>query len=102
MKLEINRRASSGKRTKHMDVRYLFIHGKVKDGDFNIEHCPTDEMIGDFSTKPLHGRKFQYSRALIIGFDMKSSDGKKVTWSNFVTVKMLRLSSPRSVLEDTQ
>ena len=41
-------------------------------------------MWEDYFTKPLQGRKFEYFRALIMGFAMKLSDGKEVTWENFV------------------
>jgi hypothetical protein len=28
-------------------------------GNISIEFCPTDNMIGDYMTKPLHGKKFK-------------------------------------------
>ena len=49
----------------------------------SIDHCGTDEMVGDYFTKPLQGRKSEYFRALVMGFDLESTDGKEVTWSNF-------------------
>ena len=83
-RLEINGKMSSGKRTKHMNVRYFFIADRVGAGDFVIDDCHTDEMVGDFFTKPLQGSKYKYFRALIMGFEMKSNDGQKLTWGNFV------------------
>ena len=26
--------------------------------NIQIEYCPTDQMIGDYMTKPLHGKKY--------------------------------------------
>ena len=96
-RLEINGTASSGKRTKHIRVRYFFIRDRIQNGDLSIDHCGTDEMWADYFTKPLQGRKFEYFRALIMGFDMKSSDGKEVTWENFVGK---RDTPPKECVED--
>ena len=66
MRLERNGRASSTKRTKHIDVRYFFITDRIKQGQLRVEYCSTDEMWADFHTKPLQGRKFIYFRNLIM------------------------------------
>uniref|UniRef100_A0A7S2WH85 Uncharacterized protein n=1 Tax=Eucampia antarctica TaxID=49252 RepID=A0A7S2WH85_9STRA len=98
---EVDGKLSSGKRPKHMSVRYFFINDKVDNGDFTVEHCPSNEMLVGFITKPLQGRKFEYSRSLIMGFDIDRVDGEEVTWENFKAKgKMTRPSSPRSLLEN--
>jgi hypothetical protein len=56
--LEKNGRASSGKRTRHINIRYFFVADRVKSKEIAIEYCPTDDMVGDFFTKPLQGAKF--------------------------------------------
>jgi hypothetical protein len=56
--LETNGRASSSKRTRHMNIRYFFVADVLKRNHITIEYCPTDEMIRDFFTKPLGGAKF--------------------------------------------
>jgi len=66
MQLKKNERASSGRRTRHINIRYFFITDRVKSGEICIEHCPTNEMIGDFFTKPLQGAKFCKFRQLIL------------------------------------
>jgi hypothetical protein len=46
-----------------------------------IRYCPTNMMIGDFFTKPLHGKNFEYFRDLILGKKSVSSmaiDAKRV------------------------
>ena len=60
--LEMNGRASSGKRTRHIDIRYFFVAvDRVAGGQLRIEHCPMDDMPADFFTKPLQGSKFSSS-----------------------------------------
>jgi len=64
--LEKNGRASSSKRTRHINIRYFFVADRVKSGEVYIKYCPTDEMIGDFFTKPLQGYKFRKFRDAIL------------------------------------
>ena len=67
--MEKNGKSSSSKRTKHINMRYFFIQDRWKKGEFKIEHCPTDEMLADFFTKPLQGKKFMYFRDRILGIE---------------------------------
>jgi hypothetical protein len=48
-----NGRQSLGKRAKHINVRYFFVKDRIDKGEIKIQHCPTDDMIADFFTKPL-------------------------------------------------
>ena len=66
--LQKNGRASSSKRTKHINIRYFFMVDRVKNKDFKIEYCPTNDMLADFFTKPLQGSKFIDFRDLILGY----------------------------------
>ena len=56
--LEKHGKASSSKRTKHINIRYFFIKDRIDNKELRIEYCPTDEMVADFFTKPLQGQKF--------------------------------------------
>ena len=69
--LETNGRGSSSKRTRHMNVRYFFVADVISRRHLTVEYCPTDEMIGDFFTKPMGGAKFRRLRNIImnINFD---------------------------------
>jgi hypothetical protein len=67
MLLETNGRASSSKRTRHIEIRYYYIADRVAKGDLRFFWCPTDEMIADFLTKPLQGKAFVNFRDLIMG-----------------------------------
>jgi len=64
--LEKNGRASSGKRTRHVDIRYFFITDRIQHGEVTIEYCPTDEMNADVLTKPLQGSTFRKFRDRIL------------------------------------
>jgi len=65
--LEKNGKASSSKRTKHVNIRYFFITDRVNKGDVSLVWCPTGDMIGDFMTKPLQGALFRKFRDQIMG-----------------------------------
>ena len=65
--LEKNGKASSSKRTKHINIRYFFITDRVKKNELSIEWCPTGNMIGDYATKPLQGPTFKRFRDYIMG-----------------------------------
>ena len=66
MLLENNGRKSSTKRTKHIELRYFFIHDQVQQDKVLIKHCPTHNMRADFFTKPLQGMLFYRLRILIM------------------------------------
>lgn len=67
--LETNGRGSSSKRTRHMNIRYFFVADVIKRNHIKLVYCPTDEMIGDFFTKPLGGAKFRRFRNIIMNLD---------------------------------
>ena len=67
MLLERNGKASSSRRTKHINVRYFFITDRIAKGEVRVEWCPTKQMIADFMTKPLQGSAFRNYRNLIMG-----------------------------------
>ena len=66
MLLEKNGKASSGWRTRHIDIRYFFVTDRIKNNEMRIEYCPTGDMVADFFTKPLQGSLFRKLRGLIL------------------------------------
>ena len=56
------------KRTRAMNVRYFAIRDCIDKGHVSVHHIGTGEMVGDFFTKPLQGKKFQEFRAKILGY----------------------------------
>lgn len=73
MKLELNGKASSGKRTRHFNIKYFYITDLIDQNELRIEYCPTDKMIADYMTKPLTGPKFSYFRNLIMNIKSNPS-----------------------------
>ena len=67
MLLERNGIASSSRRTRHINIRFFFIKDRVTSKEIELEFCPTDEMVGDYFTKPLQGAKFREFRKIIMG-----------------------------------
>jgi hypothetical protein len=73
MLLEKNGKASSSKRTKHIHIRYFYIKDKVDSGEIQLKHCPTEDMLADFFTKPLQGHLFRKLRDHIMHIDPSSA-----------------------------
>jgi hypothetical protein len=65
--LEKNGKASSSKRTKHINIQYLFITARVSKEAVSVVWCPTGDMIGDYATKPLQGTLFLKFRDQLMG-----------------------------------
>ena len=76
MMLQKNGRASIGKRTIHINIRYLFLADRVKYGEVKIKLCPADDIIGNYFTKPLQGSKIRKFRGQILNIQ---SDGNVST-----------------------
>jgi hypothetical protein len=69
MLLENNGKLSTGKKTKHIEIRFFFITDNIKKKHVRVEYCPTDKMVADFFTKPLQGSKFIRFKQTIMGMD---------------------------------
>ena len=67
--LEKNGTESSGKRTRHINIRYYCIKDCNDKKHLKVEYCPTDDMIRDYPSKPLQGRKFRKHRKFIMNHD---------------------------------
>ena len=48
MLLAKNGRASSTKRTKHINIRYFFVMDRIAKKEVSIAWCPTGDMVGDY------------------------------------------------------
>ena len=67
MLLEKNGKASSTKRTKHINIRYFFVTDRIAKKEIRVEWCSTLDMVADYMTKPLQGALFKQFRDLIMG-----------------------------------
>jgi hypothetical protein len=66
MLLEEKGRQLAGKGSRHLDIQLSFMKDQRDNGNIEIHYCPTDRMIGDYMTKPLHGKKFEKFRQAIM------------------------------------
>ena len=48
-----------------INVRYCSITDQIEKGNVKIEYCNTDEMFGDYTTKPIRGSKFKEFKSFI-------------------------------------
>ena len=78
MKLEENGRASASKRTRHFNIKHFYVTDLLKREEFQIKYCPTDDMIADYFTKPLVGRKFDELRALVLNLPRRQKASRSV------------------------
>lgn len=67
--LENNGMKSVGKGSRHIKIKYFFVTDKIKDNEMRILHCPTEDMMADFYTKPLQGALFTKHRDKLLGID---------------------------------
>jgi hypothetical protein len=81
IKLSDNGKSSSGKGTRHINIRYFFITDRIARKEIAIQYCPTKEMVADYFTKPLQGELFYKFRDQIMGvvpMDTISGDHRSV------------------------
>ena len=65
--LEQNGCGSAGKQSHAINIRYFFVTNQVSLKNIVIKYCPTGQMVADFFTKPLQGKKFRDFRDMILG-----------------------------------
>ena len=52
--------------TRHIAIRFFFVHDRIKSEEISIKWISTNEMISDKLTKPLQGAKFKDFRGLLL------------------------------------
>ena len=65
--LETNGHKSMGKRSRALNVWYIFLTNQVNQGNLSINYCLTNDMWRDFHSKPLQGKCFQDFWSKIMG-----------------------------------
>jgi len=79
-----NGRSSSSKRTRHKYIRYYSVTDQVKKGQVKIAYCPTENMLGDFFTKPPQGSIFKNMHKIILNMpdDVYTNTGHRSVLGN--------------------
>ena len=67
MRLMTNGRQSVGKRSRHLNIRFFFVKDIYDRKLLSIVYCPTDDMLGDYFTKPVQGKKFIHLNDKVMG-----------------------------------
>ena len=67
MLLANNGMDSVGKNSRHVKIKYFFVTDKIKNKELRLKYCPTDDMIGNFFTKPLQDALYVKHRNSILG-----------------------------------
>ena len=62
IRFEKNGRKSCGPNLRHIDIRYFFIKDRIDLEHIDVQHCPTEQMLADFFTKPLERSLFRKFR----------------------------------------
>jgi len=65
----IRKGAPTGKRNRHIEVRYFFLKDKEEKGIMKIQYVPTAQMTADILTKPLQGELFRQHRRRLLNED---------------------------------
>ena len=73
IRLENNGKESSGKRTRHFDIKYFYITDLIKRKELEVKFCPSDDMTADYLTKPLTGERFLKHRNRIMNLEKSIS-----------------------------
>ena len=76
-RLQKNGKLSSGKRTRHYDIKLFYITDLIERNEVQVKYCPADDMIGDYMSKPLVGAKFKKFRDLILNLSGKYHVGQQ-------------------------
>ena len=72
IKMEENGKASTGRRTRHYDIKLFYVSDLVKRGEVTIKYCPTEDMIADYMSKPVVGGKFIQLRDYVMNLTRQS------------------------------
>ena len=74
IRLEVNGKMSSGKKTKHISSRFFFITDKVARGEVDVEYCPTEKMWCDILNKPKQGASYRLDRSHLMNVPIEYDD----------------------------
>ncbi len=80
--IALSKNSSHHDRTKHIDIKHHFIHGKVEDKTLELVYCPSKQNIADILTKGVPRPLFEdlRSRLGICPF-FRMSGGIGITYS---------------------
>lgn len=54
--------------SKHVAVKHFWVTDRIKNGDIEVQYCPTKQMVADYFSKPVQGALFHIFRNAIMGW----------------------------------
>jgi hypothetical protein len=64
----------------------FFVTDQKEKGHISIKFCPTDQMVADYMTKPLHGKKFQEFWQQIMNLPVPAA-AQLAMWGYILSIK---------------
>jgi hypothetical protein len=55
------------RRSKHIDIKFMFVRERVERGEVKLEYTPTGEQLADVVTKGFQRTKLQELRGALVG-----------------------------------
>ena len=87
MRMATNGRSSCTSNSKHISIKYFWVTDRVKNGNIEVVHCPTCQMMANYFSKPLQGELLHHFCNVIMG------------WAHISTVFTAYVVSPRERVE---
>jgi len=69
IRMASNGKSSCSSNSKHIAIKYFWVIDRIKNGNIEIVHCPTKQMIADYFTKALQGIPFHTFRRVMMEWD---------------------------------
>ena len=69
LRSETNGMESTGKQTRHFNLKLFYITDLVKRKQIKVKYCPTDKMLADYLSKPLTCSKMRAMRRWILNLN---------------------------------
>ena len=85
IRMLVNGRKSCTSNSKHVAIKYFWCMDRIRNGNITMRHCPTEDMLADYMSKPVQGKLFTRFRNVIMGwehlstlFDISNSNEERV------------------------
>jgi len=66
-KMAKNGKMPCSSKSRHISIKFFWINDRIKQGNMDIRHCPSNIMLVDLFIKTLQGAKFHMFRTVIMG-----------------------------------